>query len=289
MGGPEAGLVNLSRGGALMEVPGRLSLGAAVRVKLMKTGREMHAVSGRVAWLKVASIAGGQINYRVAVAFDEPLEALMPGDACEVAEGTETPEADGRDRAPAIVQFPSAATQSKPRPVALAAVAVPDADIDTLRKKLAAAKADLSCQAAVLESLSTKLRDSEQQRTALIRQLAEAQQRGDSLQAAWDAREQEHAQALRTQQTGHEAIVAELMKATNDQQAEFQALLEQQPHRAEGDAGRRALESRVEAAEARCAAQQDRYRALRWEAEKLMRLIDAAADCRLDVSETMAS
>lgn len=302
--GPDAGLMNLSRGGALLEVAGRLSLGAAVRLRLVKAGLELPVINGKVSWQKVASIANGQIHYRVAVVFEQPLAESALGDGVEPAEATadapaaaDAPEAAAGapeasadapepepDRATAVVQFPSAAPPPKALPAAPAAAADPEADI--LRRKLAAAKSDLTCQAAVLESLAAKLKDSEQQRTALIRQLADAIQRGDSLQAAWDVREQEHAQAMREQQDNHESVVAELVKGTNDQQAEYETLLEklQQP-----DPKRRELEERVEAAEALCAAQQDRYHALRRETEKLMRMIDAAADIRLEVSETKAS
>jgi hypothetical protein len=51
----------------------------------------------------------------------------------------------------------------------------------------------------------------------------------------------------------------------------------------------REMAERLEATEAICRAQQDQYRALRRETEKLMRMIDAAAECRLEMEETRAS
>jgi hypothetical protein len=202
-------------------------------------------------------------------------------------------------------------------------------DVEDLRRKLAAARADLSCQSAILESLAGKLRDSEQQRTALIRQLADAVKRADDLQALVDEREQKHAAALREQQESHQVIVAEMLKTTNDRQGEYHDLLQrlqlaeqehadsqrgqQEAHEAlvtelltaanEQQAQYRALferhelvesrqremEGRLEAAEALCVMQQDRYRALRRETEKLMRMIDAAAACGLELEEPKAA
>jgi hypothetical protein len=353
--GPEAGLVNLSQGGALLEVPGRLSLGSAVRLKLMKEGSDIAVVNGRVAWQKVASISSGQINYRIAVAFDAPLEAALladgdgaqtePTEAEPAVETAPEPEAVP-ERGPAIVPFPTAQPKPQPASVPPPAPAASAADVEDLRRKLAAAKADLSCQSAMLESLAAKLKDSEQQRTALIRQLADAVTRGDDLQARFDSREQgqsdqqalleryqlaqlEHAAALRRQQEAHEAIVAELRTANRALQAEHQALLErhqlaQQEHaialrktreeheeiiaemlkaasdheaqhrllfeRHEQDESHvRDMEARLESTESIAAAHRDRYRALRRETEKLMKMIDAAAACDTGVEEARAA
>lgn len=371
--GPDALLVDLSKGGALLELAGRLSLGSAVKLRLIRDGGEVVLVTGRVAWQKVASIAAGKINYRVAVAFDVPLadSVLADSDAPAVT-ATSSPEPEAQpERSPAVVPFPTAQPKlqlsNAPTPAAAAS-----AEVEDLRRKLGAAKADLSCQAAILESLAAKLKDSEQQRTALIRQLADAVKRGEDLQVQLDAREQkyaaalreqqvahesivaemlkvtserqaeylellgrhqlaeqEHAKALREQQEAHEAILADRLKAASDQQVEYRALLEryraaeeehanalreqqegneaivaemlkaandqQEQYRVlferhqQDEARGREMEARVEAAEALCAAHQDRYGALRRETEKLMRMIDAAAASGLERNDTKAA
>ncbi len=285
--GPDAALVDLSRGGALLDVAARLSLGSAVRLKLTQSGRDLGVFHGRVAWQKVASIASGQINYRVAVAFEQPLAELAGAPA---EQPQEPPQRNltivaGRDT---LAPSPAPAVQPQAEPPHAA-----EACADETHKKLAAATADLACQTAILESLAGKLKESEQQRAALAQQAAEAVRKGEALFAALEARERKHAQALREQQEKHEALVAQLVKATNEQQAEYDALLQQtaaaKDHEAERAASNtriRELEGRLEEAEMLCAAQHDRYRALRKETEKLMRMIDAASACGDELVET---
>jgi hypothetical protein len=247
--GPDAGLVNLSQGGALLEVAGRLSLGSAVRLKLTKAGSDIATVNGKVAWQRVASITSGQINYRIAVAFDVPLDAAVVADGeAPAPPAAEEPAEPEPERSPAVVQFPTAQPKPQLASAPAPAPAAGTAEVEDLRRRLGAAKADLSCQAAILESLAAKLKDSEQQRTALIRQLADAVKRGDNLQAILDTREQERANALREQQEGHEAIVAELLRTANDQQAEYQALI--QRHQLAGQERANALREQQEGHEA---------------------------------------
>ena len=289
--GPDTGLVDLSRGGALLEVAARLSLGSAVRLKLTQSGRELAVVNGKVAWQKVASIASGQINYRVAVAFEEPLPEFA-------GTATDAPPPDQAPRTLSIVPardnltpFPAPAVQPKDQPAETT-----DAATGELRRKLEAATADLACQAAILESLAAKLKESEQQRAALAQQAADAGKKAEAISASAETRERKFAQAYRDQKDRYEALIAELVKSANEQQAEYQALLKQttdaqtQQHaedaeaaRAQANARHRELEGRLEAAEMLCAAQQDRYRALRKETEKLMRMIDAASACGEDI------
>src|SRR5512145_2117918 len=81
IGGPDVKVVNVSRGGVLIEVPARLALRSAVRLVLTQASRSIAEVRGCVVWQKVASIANGQINYRIAVAFEQPIESLgHPGE-----------------------------------------------------------------------------------------------------------------------------------------------------------------------------------------------------------------
>lgn len=71
--GPPVTLVNLSRGGALLESSAR-PMKAAVRLRLTRPSGSTTLVVGRVNWARVASIGAGHINYVVAISFDEPLD-----------------------------------------------------------------------------------------------------------------------------------------------------------------------------------------------------------------------
>jgi hypothetical protein len=218
--GPDSGLIDLSRGGALLEVPARLSLGSAVRLKLAQPGRELIVVNGRVAWQKVASIAGGQIYYRVAIAFEQPLAELPGADALP----QEQPQRSlsivpARDN---LTPFPAPAAQSTN-----ASAEAADAATQELRRQLEAATADLACQTAVLESVAAKLKESEQQRATHAQQAADAARKTDALHAALEARERKHAESLRDQEDRYEALSAKLAEATNERQADYQRLLQQ--------------------------------------------------------------
>jgi hypothetical protein len=74
--GPDVKLVNLSRGGALMEVAARYPMRSKVRLKLTRPGGGVTQVHGVVSWAKVASISNGRINYLLAVIFDSAIEDL---------------------------------------------------------------------------------------------------------------------------------------------------------------------------------------------------------------------
>lgn len=71
--GPPVKVVNVSRGGALLESSARPK-NAAVRLRLTRPTGTTTVLAGSVKWSRVASIAPGHINYVVAVSFDEPLD-----------------------------------------------------------------------------------------------------------------------------------------------------------------------------------------------------------------------
>ena len=438
--GPDVKLVNLSRGGALIEVAARFPMRSSVRLKLMQPNGEVLVAPGRVAWAKVASIIDRQVNYTVAVIFDQLLpEGLLPTDAGPQEESEETvlldsifsgeqdaskPAAPARDN---LTQFPSVAvrrTDSAPAPPAAATTPEPAptstvhealtaqlaeaeqqraalrAELDTTERRrqderttleqeatAAVTKAD-ALATRVVESeaqvavVTAKLAEAEQQRAALraeldtterrwqderttleqkaaaavtnadalaarvevseaqvaavTAQLAEAEQqraafdreleaarrtwdearaqleealtaavmRADTVQAALTTQEQAQAQALADQQGRYEALTAELLASANDQQAEYQQLLDERTaerdalrgqvdahaaellhHHSDWEQQRAALETRVhelearaDAADALCAAHTARARALQLEAEKLMGLIAAPVE-----------
>lgn len=183
--GPPATLVNLSRGGALLEVAGSIPLTGSIRVKFTPlTGERIH-VEGSLAWAKVARIAGGRVTYRIAVEFTRPIPALVTHEI-----NAEKTDANEKER-------------HAPR-------------AEDLGRKLAAATIDLACQTALVESLAAKLeaslrmqktasaewererRRSQDERASLVQQVAEAMARADALQARQDAREREHGETEHT-------------------------------------------------------------------------------------------
>lgn len=306
--GPDAALVNLSRGGVLLEVAARLPLRTSVRLKFTQADGERMEVAGRIAWAKVAGIVDGQITYRVAVEFEQPIPAL-PGVA-------ETDQDESPLRASFIPWPAQGASDEATSPDFAQIGGSDDADkqVDELSRKLAAASADLACQTALVESLAAKLKASEEfrdtsritweaerrqweeERTSLTQQVAEAAARSEVQQTTLDRCEREHQQSLGELQRKYEVVVAELTRATNEQQAEYHALLEElaaahdeqrsraerheadlerfraevEAERAEAETRRCELEARLGAAETVRAAQEARFRALRRETEKLL-------------------
>lgn len=88
--GPEVKLVNLSRGGALIEVPTRYPMRSWVRLRLTRSSGDVTVAAGTVLWSQVASMIGGRINYLMAIAFETPIADLA------AATGIREPQADAR-------------------------------------------------------------------------------------------------------------------------------------------------------------------------------------------------
>lgn len=73
--GPEVRLVNISRGGALIESEARLSPGSNLCLRLV-TAESVYLLKGHVLRSKVASLAGGGLRYQSAVSFNEEFSIL---------------------------------------------------------------------------------------------------------------------------------------------------------------------------------------------------------------------
>jgi hypothetical protein len=353
--GPEVKLVDLSRGGALLEVASRFALRSSVRLKLTKPSGEVVVADGCVARAKVAALVNGQINYRFAVIFEQPLQdlpaaaadaqqeeahdavsprsgvaSLVSGDASpeqpvrpaiaavpralrDASASSHVTDAAGQPACAAgedvqaiepargnLTRHPSRAPRSTENPPSAEGARelaerrrsiTADTRADDLRRGLAAATAELARQSMINQSLTAKLEEFDELRTALRgaleterrrwkdelaaanadlarqstanqslaaklqesdelqaalrseleterrwleeersiseRQMADAAAKVAALQAALDTREQEQARVLAEQQGKYEALVAELVTTTNDQQSEFQNLLEE--------------------------------------------------------------
>jgi chromosome segregation ATPase len=193
------------------------------------------------------------------------------------------------------------------------------AERSRLEQELAAAAADLSRHSTVNQALAAKLDKSdelltalhdelqvergqwEEDRSTLLQQVADAVTVADALQRAREMREQELAQTLAGQRDKYEGIIAELVTSNNDQQTEYEQLVEEltaiadqqrrraeyheaeaarertaaQQDRADAEARRQELEVRLEAAETICAAHDARHQALRRQLEILASLFTA--------------
>ena len=83
--GPDVSLVNLSCGGALVQVAARYPVRSAIRLKLTRSTGEVTVAPGTVAWAEVASIVDGKIHYLVAIIFQQPIDMA-------VATGSQQPD-----------------------------------------------------------------------------------------------------------------------------------------------------------------------------------------------------
>jgi hypothetical protein len=187
LAGPDAvKVIDLSCGGALLEVAARFPLKSSVRLRLTQPGAEQIVVEGRVARAKVAALVNGVINYRFAVIFDRPL-ADVPGGAAgdqhaEPVVAAAAPPAAGKDVPVAMAlaaPVPERTLAIVPaRPVAVPSLSESDVSPVALRgdlerertrleQELAAATAELARQSAVNQSVVEKLEKSDELRAAL--------------------------------------------------------------------------------------------------------------------------
>jgi len=198
LAGPEAvKVIDLSCGGALLEVAARFPLKATVRLRLTQPGAEQIVVEGRVARAKVAALVNGVINYRFAVIFDRPL-ATVPGVAAGdqlaasvAAAGTpsDAPKALDAPKGLPVAIAPAASVGGErtlaivpARPVAVPSLTESDdspialrGDLERertrLETELAAATAELARLATVNQSLAERLEKSDEFGTALRSEL----------------------------------------------------------------------------------------------------------------------
>jgi hypothetical protein len=254
--GPDVKLVDLSRGGAMMEVAARFPMRSSVRLKLTQSTGEVTVAAGRVAWAKVASIVEGRINYRVAVVFEQPIPDLVAGMSGAGVPGQQT--AASAVSAPAPEGSGDAAV-SHPGGSRLAAIDQPALETDANSEAPAAAEPVVSAGQdrvpAALPSLGNltrfptgfaagyaarsdvhrtdpageleaERRRWEEERSRLVQAAADACARADALQASRTEQEQASAKAIGEQQERYDALIGELVEANNEQQREYQQLLD---------------------------------------------------------------
>lgn len=232
--GPAVKLINLSRGGALLEVGARFPLRSSIRLKLTPPDGEVIVAEGRVAWAKVAAIVNGQVNYRVAIVFNSPIPEFAldtPAHQEPQDDVPASPEAEGppttvpvRDN---LTRFPSVGSAERANGGDDRRAAGADsAPADDLRKQLAALTENLAKSSAANEALTAKLQESEgliaalrrereteqrqwdEKRTSLGHELANALARADALQSRLQEREKEQARLVREQREQEEGRVA---------------------------------------------------------------------------------
>ena len=254
--GPDVKLVDLSRGGAMMEVAARFPMRSSVRLKLTQSTGEVTVAAGRVAWAKVSSIIDGRINYRVAVVFEQPLPdlvagmsgAAMPdqqiaapagsavapvaaGDAAvNHPEGSRLAsidraalETDANSEVPAAAEPMGSAGQDRAQ-----AVFPPRGNLTRFPTGAAAAHAARSDvhRTDLPGELEAERRRWEEERSRLVQESADACARADALQAERTAQQRKHEEAMGEQQGRSEALIAELVETNNEQHTEYQHLLD---------------------------------------------------------------
>lgn len=323
-GGPDARLVNLSRGGVQLEVAGRLPLRSFVRLKLTRSSGEEIVAVGRVAWAKVAAVVSGQVFYRVAIVFDELLPDLARVEWGQSTTAVPMAAAELADDS-ALGELPSGLEEVHTQSAG-------NADTHDLRGQVSDLTENLARQSALNDTLTANLEQSDavmaslrsgweeerrrlqEERATLAQQLTNALTRGDALQVALDTREQAYTQALRDQRDKYEALIVELVRATNDQQTEYQKILDQltaaqdeerrraegheaelarlrddiEQERAESESRQRQLQTRLEAAEALCAAHDARYEELRHSIGQLMETLASPVQVDLNPGDDAA-
>lgn len=98
--GPEVRLINISRGGALIESNTRLSPGSALCLRLV-TADSIYLLKGRVLRSRVAFLTGNALQYESALVFDEEFSMLPAKEQQAAAEAGEGAAAHPAETAPA--------------------------------------------------------------------------------------------------------------------------------------------------------------------------------------------
>ena len=93
VGGPEVKLINISRGGALIESREPLAKGSEICLQLVTAGK-VYLIRGRILRYYISFIAGNALRYRSAIAFDKDL-AIMP--TMETSRGVPSEMAESAD------------------------------------------------------------------------------------------------------------------------------------------------------------------------------------------------
>jgi hypothetical protein len=139
--GPEVKLINISRGGALIESDSRLAPGSNLCLRLV-TAENVYLLRGRVSRSRVAALAGSLLRYQSALTFDEEFTILPAGqkpEAVEAAAKARKPAAT-TDQAttgtePTAAQVDDSRAPAEPPEVFTVTVTCPDNDV-SLRELL---------------------------------------------------------------------------------------------------------------------------------------------------------
>jgi hypothetical protein len=105
--GSEVKLLNISRGGALIESESRLTPGANLCLRLV-TAESVYLLKGRVLRSKVTSLDGTALRYHSALTFEEEF-AVLPAGSPEAA-------AESEAAAPAVCDLSLQASDAAPIP-----------------------------------------------------------------------------------------------------------------------------------------------------------------------------
>ena len=282
--GPEVTLVNLSRSGALIEVSTRYAMKAFVRLKLARSPEAVTIAAGTVLWSKVHSIVNGQVSYQMAVVFEKPIADI------EAATGIREEATDIGTEAPAPLSesLPST-TPTESHDLSMAVEQIRQVDLGPAASPVApSVAADVSADVVNVADrteerpvarVEVDQRRPDDEKSRLVLELTAATARADALQAALETREQEQRRSLREQHDRYQTIIADMVKASTDQQVEMSRQRDAAEYRrAELESRIRDLLAQVQVLELRNAAHEGRHRALRQEVERLLSTLAAPVD-----------
>jgi hypothetical protein len=271
--GPDVSLVNLSRSGALIEVASRYPMKAFVRLKLVRTPEVVTITAGTVLWSKVNAIVNGQVSYLMAVAFDKPIADM------EAATGIRTEEPEKPSLPPSA---PPALSPDAPMVVEEAIRLDAVAAIDLVAPSVApphVVDVEERHEAQAVAQVQAEQQRWNDEKSRLLLELTAATARAEALQASLETRDQEHRQALGEQHDRYQTIIADMIKASTDQQVELSRQRDASAHqRTEFENRIRELQAQVQVLELRNAAHDGRHRILRQEVERLLSICTAPAD-----------
>jgi hypothetical protein len=281
--GPDVTLVNLSCGGALIEVSARYPMKAFVRLKLARSTGAVTTAAGTVLWSKVNSIVNGQVSYLMAVAFDKPIADMEGATGIRIGE-SETPASLPSVTPPEYldVAIPGEQTIATDADVPVV-VTGPPLPAETM------AREDRHEQPASLQVEAEQQRWSEE-KSRLVLELTSATARADALRTALEALEQEQQQASREQHDRYQTIIADMARTATDQQVELsrqRGAAESQ--RTDFESRIRELQAQLQALEIRCAAHEGRHRVMQQEVERLASILATPIDPPVDQQDAITT
>lgn len=208
LAGPDVQVVNVSRGGLLVEADVRLSPGSGVCLNVA-LGDQLYQVGGRICRVD-AALVGGRVKYRAGIALDEEMAIFdltpAPADAApQPADPVLVEQADTRERA----------------------LRDTEAELTALRQQLEDERRKLDQQGQTLDTLTDTLRAAESYRAELLTAHAAEQARWQDERRLLEERAR-HAEDLAADLAREARLARDSERRTQQQQDEQREALERE-------------------------------------------------------------